>query len=330
MNRYRPLIAAAILWCFTLIPAAGLTIKVASIAPEQSPWGLALNKLAADWARISGGRVTLKIYHNGIAGDESNMISKMRIGQIQGMVLTAFGLCEIDPDFITISLPALVRTDRELSHVLEKMRPHYERMLENTGFVPIAWSKAGWVKFFSKRPLMYPSDLKTMKFSVGGQNDMFVQAWKSMGYQVVPIGISQVLSALNSGMIDALYASPLAVGGYQWFGIAKNMLDFDVSPFVGAILLSERAWKQIPAELRPKLMEAVREVETSLDSDIVELENSAIETMRQYGLVPQPVSEEAKALWFEEFDEAYKYLIGKVITKEAYDTITGYVKEIRK
>lgn len=330
MNRYRTFIAAVILCCVTLIPAAGVTFKIASIAPEQSPWGQALNKLAADWARISGGRVILKIYHNGIAGDERSMISKVRIGQLQGMVLTATGLCEINPDFFSICLPALVRTDRELSYVLEKMRPHYESMLRNTGFVPIAWSKAGWVKFFSKRPVMYPSDLKAMKLSVGGQNDMFVQVWKVMGYQAVPVAIPQVLSALNSGMIEAVYSSPLAVGGYQWFGITKHMLDFNVSPFIGSILLSERSWRQVPADLRPKLMEAVREVEVKLDSDTVALENAAVETMRKHGLVIHQVSEDARTQWFKEFGEAYKHLIGSVITQEAYDTINGYVQEIRK
>lgn len=42
--------------------AGALTIKLGTLAPIGSPWEIGLRRIAADWDRISGGTVTLRIY----------------------------------------------------------------------------------------------------------------------------------------------------------------------------------------------------------------------------------------------------------------------------
>ena len=212
-----------------LSPAFSLTIKMGSVAPEQSPWGTALNRLAAEWSRISNGRVQLKIYHNGIAGDESDMLRKLRIGQLQGVVLTSLGLIEIDPDFIAISMPSLIRDSRELSYVLDKLKPYFAAKLKEKNLAVLGWSKAGWVEFFGKRPILTPDDLKSMKLTIGGQDENFLKVWKLMGYNAVPVAISETLSALNSGMADALYASPLCGGRVS---VVRSCQAYDESQYI--------------------------------------------------------------------------------------------------
>ena len=112
-------LAAAFLLAASLPPLQALTLKMATLAPEGSPWVEELRQVAWQWERVSGGRVRLKIYAGGVAGEEPDMLRKLRIGQLQGAALTQLGLGELEPDILTISVPFLVRDEGELDLLLE-------------------------------------------------------------------------------------------------------------------------------------------------------------------------------------------------------------------
>ena len=86
-------------------PLSALTIKVGSIAPSGSPWDKALKKIAAEWKTISGGTIEMKIYPGGIVGTETDMIRKMRIGQIQAAIFTDMGMSYISPEVFSMGPP---------------------------------------------------------------------------------------------------------------------------------------------------------------------------------------------------------------------------------
>ncbi len=131
-----------------------------SIAPDGSPWDVAIKKLSAEWSQITNGEVTIKVYPGGIAGDEADMVRKMRIGQLQGAVLTSVGLSNISPEISLFYLPMYFKNDAELDYILEKNSAKFNAILEKKGFVTISWTKSGWVNFFSKDPAFVPDDIK--------------------------------------------------------------------------------------------------------------------------------------------------------------------------
>lgn len=313
--------------CAAAVYSETLVIKMASIAPENSPWGSAINRLAEEWRKISGGAIEIKIYHNGIAGAESDVIRKMRINQIQAGVFTSFGLTEIVPEVLSLSIPSLIKTEGELDYVLTKIKPYLENKMNDKKFKMIAWSRVGWIRFFSKKPVILPADLKSQKVAGNPDQQSLIQAFKEMGYQQIPVAIPDILSSLNSGMIDAMYSSPIAVGGFQWFGLAKYMCDLKISPFVGGIILSESAWKKIPENLKPALMKSVKKIEAELDNNVRSMEDEAIKIMQSYGLIITHVTPDDEAVWYKEFDEANQKILGKIFSRDMYNKINGYLKE---
>jgi TRAP-type transport system periplasmic protein len=330
MKRFVLLAVSALFFVMPALHAEKIIIKMASIAPENSPWGNAVSKLAEDWARISGGQIEIKVYHNGIAGGESDVIRKMRINQIQAGVFTSFGLTEIVPEVISLSIPALIKTEPELDYVLSKIKPTLESRMNQKKFKMIAWSKVGWIRFFSKKPVVFPNDLKSQKVAGNPDQQSLIQAFKEMGYQQVPVAIPDVLSSLNSGLIEAMYSSPIAVGGFQWFGLAKYMCDLKIAPFVGGIILSEAAWKKIPENIKPALLVSVKKIESDLDQNVRSMEDDAIKTMQTYGLIITHATPEAEVLWNKEFYEGNQKILGKTFSKEMYDSISKYLVEFRK
>lgn len=322
-------LALAALAMAASVAAAPIVVKIGSIAPENTPWGEELNKLAAEWTRISNGQVKMVIYHNGTAGDEANSLKQLKFGQLQGCVFTSFGLSNIAPEFFSLSAPFLIADDTELDYVISKNRDYMEGLIAKQGIRTLAWSKAGWVRFFSKTPVKVPDDMKKLKLASDPTATTLMQAFKELGYHMVPVSLPDTLIALNSGMIEAVYTSPLTVGGMQLFGIAKHMMSLKLSPFLGAIVISEKAWNRIPADLRPKLAAAAKQTEMNLDKKIGQLEDDAIATMKKYGLMIHETTPAEKALWLRDVEISMPKAVGKSFDKAMYELVSQQLKEYR-
>lgn len=322
----------ALLLAVLLLPAwlSALDIKMGTIAPSNTPWDTALRTIGADWSSISDGNVTVRLYPGAIAGDEGDMIRKMRIGQLQAAALSGEGLKEIVPDVIVLDLPFLFDSADEFRWVLDQVTPEFRRRFEEKGFVLLGWSIAGWIKFFSREPVVYPSDLMSQKLALSETNDSaVVQGWKQAGFQVVPINISDIMTALSSGMIDALYTEPLAAAAYQWFGIAKYMCNLKIAPLIGGIVVSERAWRQIPNRYKEQFIASTEHAEGSILQNMTSLDDRAMSVMEQNGLVVEKVPPAGVAQWRSTLTGGFDSLSGQAYSTKVYHQILSLVQEYR-
>ncbi|GHT48948.1 hypothetical protein FACS1894102_2890 [Spirochaetia bacterium] len=306
-------------------------IKLASLAPEATPWGEALNKAAKDWSSASGGNVELRVYHNGVAGTETDVLRKLKLNQVQAAVFTSIGLAEISPESMTLSVPFLVRTDEELNAVFSEIKGDLEANIAKKGFQVIAWNKAGWVRFFARNPVRTPSDLKKQKFGAPEGQASLTNTFKGMGYNLIPIAMNDILMSLNSGSIDAVFGSPIAAAPMQTFGIAKNMSEFKISPFLGCIVINQAGWNSIPSEYRNKISALSAKIGPEIDPKIQALEAQAIKTMQNFGLIIVPSSAQDMALWYADMDKAMPDLLkNKTYDINLYNKIQTILKRLRK
>ncbi|MDR3162159.1 MAG: TRAP transporter substrate-binding protein DctP [Spirochaetaceae bacterium] len=300
-----------------------ITIKLASLVPEKTPWGAALNRMAGEWSAATGGEVQLVIYHNSVAGSEADVLRKLKGNQIQAAILSTFGLNAITPghEIITLSCPFLIRNNEELDLVLNALKPDLEDRINREGFFTLAWSKAGWVRFFSKAPVFVPGDLKRQKLGANEQEPALMDAFKAMGYQMVPVSMNQILVSLNGGMIDAVYQSPVNVGGLQIFGVAKHMASINIAPFMGGIVMNQTAWRSIPDRYKPQLLRIAKRLETELDASIQRLEAGAITAMRERGLIVNELTAVQERLWYDDVNRVIPSLLDTAFNRELYGRI---------
>jgi len=332
-RRYKVLVLLFILAAavfFSAPQATALVIKVGSVAPEGSPWDRALKRIALDWQKISGGRVTMKIYAGGIAGDEPDMIRKMRINQIQAAAMTGSGLGKINPDFLVYQLPFLTQNDEELDYVFEKLRPKLEALLEQKGFTFLAIIKSGWLRFFAKKKVITPADFQKLKFFVMEGSPEIDQAWKAMGFHIVPLPPNDAFAALQSGMVEVFSASPLTAAAMQWFALAPHMTDIYWTPLTAGLIISNQSWRRIPADLRPKLKSATQRALDDLQAEVIAVENQAIEIMKENGLVIHDVPPAAFEEWESLVETGFSILIGDVISRDLYEEAKRIVEEFRQ
>jgi TRAP-type C4-dicarboxylate transport system substrate-binding protein len=310
-------------------PQAKTLIKLASLAPEATPWGEALNQMAKEWSEASNGEVELRIYHNAVAGNESDVLRKLKQNQIQAAVFTSFGMNTINPQIMTLSCPFFIRDDTELDLVLEALKPELEAGINNAGFYMLAWSKAGWARFFSKTPVFVPDDIKKLKVGTSEDAPELTNAFKMMGYQMVPIGQNDVVVGLNSGRIEALYQSPVNAAGLQLFGIARYMASVNIAPIMGGIVMNQSAWAAIPERYKPELLRIIKRIEGEMDNAIQQLDADAIKAMTGYGLTINTVSAEQERLWREDVERALPSLLGTTFNAGIYEKITAIVNAHR-
>ncbi len=308
-------------------PASGITVKLASVAPEHSPWGAALNQMAVDWARISNGQVRLQIFHNAIAGEESDVLRKIRISQLQAGVFTSSGMKQIVPEVFSISVPFMIRSEEQLDYVMDRIRPDLEEHFRAARLHVLAWSRAGWIHFFSRDPVTYPDDLKVQRLASDPNDLELQQAFKLMGYSPIPMPQPELLTSLNSGLVDAFYTSPLVAGGYQWFALAPYMLDLKVAPFLGAIIISDAAWRRIPNNIKDELMAAARRVAGRINDEVRQLEMDAIESMERYGLEVTRLTPAIEEMWIQDvarYDSAMLEVFDPEMTQRIRDILDDF------
>lgn len=312
-------------------PASSQVIKLGTVAPEGSPWHETLLEVAQKWRELSGGRVTIRIYAGGVAGDDADMLRKIRIGQLHATALTTVTLVDIVPDIEAISFPMSVCTDGEFDYIIEKLGPEFEARLAEKGFKVLTWSCAGWAHFFTKEPVITPEDMKKRKLFMWGSDTTYLELLKASGFNAVPLAITDLLPSLQTGLVDAFAAPPTAALAFQWFALAPHMTDFRWQPLPGTTVVSMRQWNQIPADLRPKLEEAARQAGARLQKRIRELEQEAITAMKNHGLTVHAVPEEAEEQWRTLVREkGYPVFVGPRFSKEMFNTIRRLLDEYRQ
>lgn len=308
--------------------AAPLTIKLATLAPEGSPWHQIIRDMAEEWREVSGGRVVVRIYAGGVAGDEADVVRKMRVGQLHAALLSGEGLSQVAPEIHALQMPMMFRSYDELDYVRDRVAPEIEAILEAKGFKLLNWGDAGWAHIFARRPVVSPADLKPIRFFVSARSTAYVEAWKGAGYHPVPLAATDIYTALQSGLIEALVTPPIAALSFQWFGLAKHMSDLKLAPLVGGVVISTRTWQAVPDDLKPLLLEAASDAGARLKA-IRNLDDDAIETMKKHGLVVHHVPPEVAAEWERAIRAIYPKLIGPLVPADMAAEVERLTSEYR-
>jgi len=313
--------------------AQRLTIRLASLVPENTSWGQSINRLAAEWSRVTNGQITVTVFHGGTAGTEAQVLSLLRSNQIQAAVLTSMGLNSITPEVMALSYPFLIRNDTELTEVLRVLKPDLDARMQQNGFITLTWARAGWIKVFSRSPVFSPDDLRRLRLASSPDEQQMIQAFRTMNYQIVPVNLTEMLFSLQSGRIDAMYISPVFVAGNQLFGVAGNMASINVAPFMGGILMNEVTWRRIPERFRPALLEASRRLERDIEASIASLEAEAISTMVRYGLRINELTPAQSQVWYDDTARFESRLVGganPVFNRDYFNRIRDILTEYRR
>jgi len=197
-------------------PTPTIVIKIATLAPSGSPYHEIMQEMAAGWREQSDGRVELRIYPGGVAGDEVDILRKIRIGQLDAGALSLSGLSRTLPEISVLGTPMIFKTREDLLQVQDALDSKIEERMEEKGFVVISWAIAGWVRFFVPEAEPSIAGLKKARMHVFAGDDQIMELWKTMGFNAIALPGTDVLPGLQSGMVNAFFTTPVMAYASQW------------------------------------------------------------------------------------------------------------------
>lgn len=310
------------------LSAYAKTLKVGTLTPEGTTWSNNLKEMSKEIKTATNGEVELKAFLGGVAGDEPDVLRKIRVGQMHGGIFTGRTLGEINGDVRSIELPFNFKLDRAKAiSTLNVLAPYFNKGFEKKGFVNLGFFEVGQVYLVSTKKAKGLDELKGLKIWSWEGDTLVATMIESLKLVSVPLALPDVLASLSTGVIDAAYSSPLGVLALQWQTKIKYLMDFPVAYSVAAFLISQKEWNQIKPEHQKIILEITNKFATKSNEVTAKENEEALASLKKMGVefvkFPDSDLKRSEAI---RTDVANK-LKGKVISEEAIKMVN---KEIGK
>ena len=320
--RWLRLLALLSLSLRTPAGAAPMTVTLGTLAPEGTSYHRSLLEMREKGRKAPGGGVNLRIYAGGKMGGDAKMVSQLRLGALDAALLTATGLSEIEPAVAGLqSIPMLFRSLDEVDFIGRKLQPTLDKRMEKAGFVVLFWTDAGWIRFFSKEPVITPEDLKKVKLFSWAGDATYTQLWKSAGFQPVPLETADIVPMLDTGLISCVPMPPFVALATQVYSRAPHLLEVNWAPMAGALVIRKKVWDKIPSEAKQTLRQAAEEAGKSNKAQGRAESDKTVAVMKEKGVTVHTVSPELEADWRKAAEVFYPKIKGTLVPADVFDEV---------
>jgi len=234
------------------------TLKIATVAPEASSWMKEMRASSKEILELTEGRVQIKYYGGGIMGNDTKVLGKIRIGNLHGGAFTPSALQKIYPEISLYGLPLTFESVDEVAYVRARLDQTITDGLEEAGFVSFGFAAGGFAVLMSNEPVTSVSDLKGKKVWVPEGDTISYASMKALSLSPVTLPLTDVLTGLQTGLIDIVAMSPIGALVLQWHTKVKFITDLPLIYTMGFMAIDNKAFSKIS----PADQEIVREVMT--------------------------------------------------------------------
>jgi TRAP-type C4-dicarboxylate transport system substrate-binding protein len=304
-------------------------IKFATLAPEGSTWLKVMNEFNEEIQNLTGGKVKFKIYPGGIQGDEKDVLRKIKFGQLHSAGFTGVGLGEILPESRILDVPFLFMNNEEVDHITKILFDEFSSKFEQEGYILLGWTEVGFVYVYGNVPIRSLSALKGIKMWMWEGDPIAEATFKALGITPIPLSITDVLTSLQTKLIEAVYASPLAAVSLQWHTRIKYMMNVPLADAEGAVLISKKQFDKMPEEYQQILRTKGQEHMNRLVKLSREDNAKSIELMRKNGIQIVEIPEENLNEFIKAGIKARQNLVGKMYSKELLDKVENALADFR-
>jgi TRAP-type C4-dicarboxylate transport system substrate-binding protein len=304
--------------------------KIATIAPEGSTWMKLMRELDERVREETGGEVGFKFYPGGQQGSDLDVLRKIRTGQIQGAGLTGVGLGEIAPSVRIMELPFLFRSAEEVSLAHTVLDQIFEERLRRRGFELIGWAEIGFVYLFSQDPVRSADDLRRLKMWLWEGDPLAEALLGEFGVSPVPLNITDVLTSLQTGIVNAAYSTPYGCLSLQWFSRLRYMTDLRITHAMGAVVVSKTAFDKLTSEQQQIVRGISTEIFARLLASTREQNAEALEVVLERRITLVDPDADSRADFEAIGPGVWDRMIGVLYDQELLDRLTGALEDARR
>ncbi len=336
--------AHALTRCFVRLCGAGLlltavaigtvaearTFKIATASPDGSTWMRIMRAGAERAEQETDGRVKFKFYPGGVMGDDVAVLRKIRAGQLHGAALTSGVLTRFYPDIQIYSLPMVFESFAELDFVRARMDRELEQGLADVGYVTFGMAEGGFAYAMSKHPATNLDEARSQKVWIPANDPYSNEVMVAFGLNPVPLSIADVLAGLQTDLIDAVTAPPVATLALQWHTQLKYVLDLPLLYIYGYMAIDKRQFDRLSVADRKVVDGVMRQAFHDINIRNRQDHNSAMAALLDQGLEMLEPTAEERAQWQARADAASRRMVEQgVVTAAGYRRMLELVAEYR-
>ncbi|MDH5786097.1 MAG: TRAP transporter substrate-binding protein DctP [Chromatiales bacterium] len=323
----------ATLLIITLLPItaqATTTFKIATVVPDGTGWMTAMRAGAEEIKTRTGGRVEFRFYPGGVMGNDASVLRKMRVGQLHGGALSSGGIAMLYPEAQVYTIPFFFQDYQEVDYARGKMDAELIAGLKEKGYISFGITEGGFSYLMSNNPVYGIDEMKELKVWVPEGDDIARTAFETSGISPISLPITDVLTGLQTGLIDTVANSPVGTIALQWHTRVKYLTHSPLLYVYGSMVVSEKQFNKLSAADQQVVSEVMGEVFRKLDKQNRKDNEGALQALKQQGITFITPSAEETQRWRDSLNIAMEKLMAKGLFDPAMNRkLEGHVQTFR-
>jgi len=295
----KSLLLLIFLLCSLASPAgAAVKLKIATLLPDGTGLMKALRAAGKEIKTRTDGRVKMQFYPGGVMGNDKSVMRKIRAGQLHGAALSSGGITSFYPNAQIYSLPLAFRSTDEVDYVRQQLDPVLIAGMKEKGFISYGLMDTGFAYIMSNKPAYLLSDLKGQRIWAPDTDKLGRIALETVGINPILLPLTDVLTGLQTGLIDTVTAPPIGAIALQWHTRIKYVTDLPLLFSYGTLLIKERALKRISKDDRTIITEVMKKVAHDIDHQNRKDNIQATKALHEQGIEFITLTEAQKQDWW--------------------------------
>jgi len=292
-----------------------VTIKIATISPEGTFWMKQMRAGAKEIKQKTQGRVKFKFYPGGVMGNDESVLRKIRVGQLHGGAITIGNLAKSVPETTIYGLPFLFSDLDQASEVRRKSDPMLMSLVEENGFVSFGIAQGGFTYLMSKNQIKGFDDLRKQKSWVPEKSDIGLAVYDYIGVAPISLPLSDVLTGLQTGMINNIITSPIGALALQWYTHVDYVVDLPLNYLTAMMVIDKKVFNKLSEADQAVIREVMGRVYREIDQQNLTDNNEARKALIKQGVKFTVLTPEERQEWIKAGD----YVIDEMVKKYNYD-----------
>ena len=263
---------------------AQVQIKIATLAPQNSDWAEKFQRGSIEIQERTENRVKLKFYWGGAQGNAKKILQKIKIRQLHGGTFSPTDFQEIYPDLNIYGLPFLFKDFDEVDYVRDRVDNQLEQGFKNLGFNTYGFAGGGFAYILSNEPIREYEDLKNKKIWLPQGDLISYEAMKSLNLLPVPLPMTDVLTGLQTGLIDIVAIPPVVALALQWHTKINYITRVPVLYAMGFLAIDSKIINRINTDDQKVLNEVINRIYSEVDSNSQQDSENAYEALSKIGI----------------------------------------------
>ncbi|MES9969397.1 MAG: TRAP transporter substrate-binding protein DctP [Candidatus Thiodiazotropha sp.] len=310
---------------------AATTLKIATLAPDGTNWMKEMRAAAKLIKQQTEGRVKIRFYPGGVMGNDNSVLRKIRIGQLHGGAITGGGLTVIYKDAHLYTLPFQFRNLEEVDAVRQVMDPQILEGIQKQGYISFGLSEGGFAYLLSNSPVASTKNMKDLKIWIPEGDQVNATMFQSLGISPVPLPLTDVLTGLQTGLIDTIASAPIGAIALQWHTRVSYLTQVPLAYLYATLVLKEKAFNKLATSDQSIVKQILESTFRKIDQQNRKDNEQALLALKKQGIEFVSPSSDQQHAWEAHANATIRQLSEeKIFSKQMLNKMQSLIQQQRQ